>query len=79
MKNVLMSLAANILMPLVLTAPVSAADIGINKKILGSTISLDLSQRTIPLIISNEEIKDIMKIVKSPKEFGLLIVKQLEM
>ena len=79
MKNVLMSLAANILIPLVLTAPVSAADIGINKKILGLTISLDLSQRTIPLIISNEEIKDIMKIVKSPKEFGLLIVKQLEM
>ena len=79
MKNVLMPLAANILIPLVLTAPVSAADIGINKKILGSAISLDLSQRTIPLIISNEEIKDIMKIVKSPKEFGLLIVKQLEM
>ena len=79
MKNVLMPLAANILIPLVLTAPVSAADIGINKKILGSTISLDLSQRTIPLIISNEEIKDIMKIVKSPEEFGLLIVKQLEM
>ena len=75
MKNVLMPLAANILIPLVLTAPVSAADIGINKKILGSAISLDLSQRTIPLIISNEEIRDIMKIVKSPEEFGLLIVK----
>ena len=79
MKNVLMPLAANILIPLVLTAPVSAADIGINKKILGSAISLDLSQRTIPLIISNEEIRDIMKIVKSPEEFGLLIVKQLQM
>ena len=32
-----------------------------------------LESGTTTLIISNEEMNDIMKIVKSPKEFGLLI------
>ena len=33
----------------------------------------DLASRTTPLIISNEEMNDTMKIVKSLKESGLLI------
>ena len=33
----------------------------------------DLALRTAVLIISNEEMEDIMKIVKSPEESGLLI------
>ena len=36
------------------------------------TYPLDLAEQT-ALIISNEEMKDIMKIVKSLEEYGLLI------
>ena len=43
----------------------SAADAAIQNKIYGSG--------TTALIISNEEMKDIMKIVKSLEESGLLI------
>ena len=43
----------------------SAADAAIQKKIYGSG--------TTALIISNEEIRDIIKIVKSIEESGLLI------
>ena len=43
----------------------SAADAGIQKKIYGSG--------TTALIISNEEMEDIMKMVKSLEESGLLI------
>ena len=50
----------------------SAADAAIQKKIDGSGRSLDLALRTTALIISNEEMEDIMKIVKSHKESGLL-------
>ena len=58
------SLAKSILIPLGLTAAASAADAGIHKKILGSG-------NTTTLIISNAEIHDIIKIVKSLEDSGL--------
>ena len=51
----LYSLAKTFLIPLLLTEAASAADVGIHKKILGSG--------TATLIISNEEMEDIIKIV----------------
>ena len=57
MKNVVKPLAKSVLIPLGLTAVASAADSGIYKGISGSGTS--------KLIISNDEMEDIMKIVKS--------------
>ena len=57
MKNVIKPLAKSVLIPLGLTAAASAADAGIHKKFLGSG--------TTTLIISNDELEDIVKIVKS--------------
>ena len=45
----------------------SAADAGIHKKILGS------GHNNTTLIISNDEINDIIKIVKSLEDSGLLL------
>ena len=59
-------LAKSVLIPLGLTAAASAADAGIHKKILGSG-------NMTTLIISNDEIHDIIKIVKSLEDSGLLI------
>ena len=59
-------LSKSVLIPLVLTAAASAVDIGIHKKILGSG-------NTTMLIISNDEINDIIKIVKSLEDSGLLL------
>ena len=53
--------AKSVLIPLGLTAVVSAADAVIHKKILGS--GNHPSHNTV-LIISNDEIEDIIKIVK---------------
>ena len=53
------------LVPLGLTAAASATDAAIQKNISGS--------ETTALIISNERMEDIMKIIKSHKESGLLI------
>ena len=63
--NVLKPLAKNVLIPLGLTAAAAATDGSIHKKMFGSD--------TTTLIISNEEINDIMKIVKSLEESGLFI------
>ena len=67
-KNVIKPLAKSVLIPLGLTAAASAADAGIHKKILGSghqpSSSASHYNNTI-LIISNDEMKDITKIVKS--------------
>ena len=65
-KNIIKPLAKSVLMPLGLTAAASAADAGIHKKILGSGNhpSSSASHNT-TLIISNDEIEDIIKIVKS--------------
>ena len=73
MTNVLKSLAKSVLIPLGLTSAAAAIDAAIHKEMLGSgTGSLDLAKET-TLIISNEEMNDIMKIVKSLEESGLLI------
>ena len=61
MKSVIKPLAKSVLIPLGLTAAASAADAGIHKKILGSGSD---HNNTI-LIISNDEMDDIIKIVKS--------------
>ena len=65
LKNGLTPLAKNILVPLGLTAVASATDVAIQKKTFVS--------RTATLVFSNEEVNDIMKIVKSLEESGLLI------
>ena len=65
MKNVLIPLGKNVLLPFGLSAGVSAADAVIQKKIYGSGCPSDLASRTTALIISNEEMEDIMKIAKS--------------
>ena len=65
-KNVIKPLAESVLIPLGLTAAASAADAGIHKKVLGSG-------NTTTLIISNDEINVIIRIVKSLEDSGLLL------
>ena len=65
-SNVIKPLAKSVLIPLGLTAAASTADVGIHKKILESG-------NNITLIISNDEINDIIKIVKSLDDSGLLL------
>ena len=64
-KNVIKPLPKSVLIPLGLTAAASAADAGIHIEILGSGNTT--------LIISNNEIEDIIKIVKSLEDSGLLL------
>ena len=64
MKNVLTALAKNVLLPFGLSAGTSAADAAVQKQIHGSG--------TTALIILNEEVRDIMKIVKLIEESGFL-------
>ena len=64
-KNVLKSLPKSVLITLGLTAGTSATDAAIQKKLFRSG--------TATLIISNEEINGIMKIVKSLGESDLLV------
>ena len=77
MKSVIKPLAKSVLVPLGLTAAASAADAGIHKKILGSgKRPLDLAlphNNNTTLIISNDEIGDILKIVKSLEDSGVLL------
>ena len=68
MKSVLTALAKCVLLPLGLSAGMSAADAAIQKK-----KKKNHGTGTISLIISNGEIKDIVKIIKPLKESGLLI------
>ena len=75
MKSVIKPLAKSVLVPLGLTAAASAADAGIHKKILGSgerPLDLVLPHNNTTLIISNDEIGDILKKVKS-FDSGLLL------
>ena len=69
-KNVIKPLAKSVLIPLGLPVAASAADAGIHKKVLGSG-------NMTTLIISNDEIEDeiedIIKIVKSLGDSGLLL------
>ena len=63
-SNVIKPLAKSVLIPLGLTAAASAADAGKHKKILGSG-------NTTTLIISNNEMEDIIKIAKALEDSGL--------
>ena len=65
-KNLTKSLAKTVLLPLGLTAAASAADAEMHKRMLrpGNTTTL---------IKSNDEMKDIIKIVTSLEGFGLLL------
>ena len=65
-KNVIEPLAKSVLIPIGLTTAASAADAGIHKNILGP-------ENMTTLTISNNEIEDIIKIVKSLKDSGLLL------
>ena len=65
MKNVLKPLAKSVLIPFGLTAAASETDVAFQKKIYGSCITTQIT--------SSKEMKDIMKIVKSLEESGLLI------
>ena len=72
MENVLKLLAKSALIPLGLTAA-AATDASIHKKMFESgTHPSDLANRT-TLIVSNDEMSDIMKIIKYLKESDLLI------
>ena len=64
-KNVIKPLAKSVLIPLGLTGAASAVDAGIHKKILGSGNTT--------LIISKDEINDIIKIIKSLEDSDLLL------
>ena len=66
-KNVITPLAKSVLIPLGLTAAAaSATDAGIHKKLIGSG-------NNTTLIISNKDIEDLIKIVKSLEDSGLLL------
>ena len=69
MKSVIKPLAESVLLPLGLTAAASAADAGIHKKILGS----GQPNNNTTLIISNNKMDDILKIVKSLEDSGVLL------
>ena len=74
LMKVAMPLAKNVLAPLGISAAMSAIDGSIKRKMLGSGVTT--------LIISNDEMNDILKIVKSLENSGLLIkelVKQFNM
>ena len=68
MKNVIKPLAKSVLIALGSTAAQSAADPGIHKKILGSG-----HNNTTTLIISNNEIEDIIKIVQALEDSNILL------
>ena len=64
-QSVTKPLAKSVLVQLGLTTAASAADAGIHEKILGSG-------HNTTLIISNDEMEDILKIVKSLEDSGVL-------
>ena len=68
MGNVLKPLGKSVLISLGLTTAASATDAAIHKKMFGSGFTT--------LIISNEEIEDIVRMAKSIEESGLLILKR---
>ena len=66
MKILIQPLTKSALIPLGLTAAASAADAGIPKKILGYG-------HNTTLIILNDEMEDMLKIVKSFEDYGILL------
>ena len=65
MENVIKPLAKSVLIPLRLTVAASETDAAVHKKRFGSGVTT--------LITSNEEMNDILKIVKCLEESGLLM------
>ena len=65
LMKVAMPLAKSVLAPLGLSATMSAIDGGIKKKMLGSGVTT--------LIISNDQMDDILKMVKSLENSGVLL------
>ena len=65
LMKVAVPLAKNILAPLGITAAASALDAGIQKKVHGSG--------TTTLIISNEEMNDIIKIIQALEDSNILL------
>ena len=75
-KNVIKPLAKNVLISLGLTAAALVADVGIYKTILGSDrrhSSSSASHNTTMLTIWNDEMNDVMKIVISLEDSGILL------
>ena len=72
-KNAITPLAKSVLIPLGLRAATSAADGGILKKILGSSRrdSSSSASHNTTLIVSNKDMEDLIKIVKSLEDSGL--------
>ena len=64
LMKVALPLAKNVLAPLGLTAAVSAIDVGIQKKIHGSGVKL---------IIEQEDMNDVMKIIEALENSGILL------
>ena len=71
--NVLKPLVKSVLIQLRLTAAASARDTAIHTKMFELGRPSDLASRMTTLIISNEEVNDIIKIFKSLEKSGLLI------
>ena len=61
------------MVPLVLTAAASTTDAVTQKKIFGLRRPLELAPGTAAQIISDKEMEDVMKLVKSLEELSLLI------
>ena len=70
--NVLKPIAKSVLRPLRLTETTTATDAAIHQKMFGSGMHTSYVAKGTTLIISNEEMNDIMKIVKSVEESCLL-------
>ena len=66
MKNIITPLAKSVLIPLGFIATMSAGESRILKNILGLGFTT--------LIISNEQMEDILKIIKYIKEFGFFLL-----
>ena len=65
MKSLIKPIAKSALLLLELTAAASAADEGIHNKILGSCYNTTL-------VISSDEMEDILKVIKSLEDSGIL-------
>ena len=72
-KNVIKLLVKSVLVPLGSTAAASAAEPRIHKKNLRICCPSSSAARTTALIISNDEIKDTIKIIKFLEDSGLLL------
>ena len=73
LMKVAIPLAKNVLAP-----AASAIDAGIQKKIHGSGRPSSFASRTTTLIISNKEMKDIMKIAQALKDSNILLKESLK-